>query len=129
MTGRSLKDTVRYIMFRHTQSATSSCVFCNYSVRQDKCILQETTHFVIVKNDFPYKWWLGMRIHQHLLLIPKRHVKNLSELSTTEKTEFILLLADYEHKGYTFYLRSQNDPTRSVEHLHGHLFSYRSKKS
>jgi len=55
------------------------------------------------------------------MLAPKRHVSVISELTESEKREYVDLLAAYEMEGYSIYSRAPVDVTRSVDHLHTHL--------
>ena len=77
----------------------------------------------IIANDFPYVRWLGQKVYSHLMLVPQRHVLGLSNLTPDERLDFMRAVSEYEAAGYTFYLRAQADPTRSVPHLHGHFLA------
>jgi ATP adenylyltransferase len=75
----------------------------------------------VMANKYPYEYWDGRNVVEHLLLAPKRHILTLSELNNDEKIEAINLMAEYEANGYSVYWRSQTNESRSVPHHHTHL--------
>jgi len=83
--------------------------------------------FVVIKNRFQYAVWDGCKVLDHLMVVPKRHVGGLGELTAQEKTEYVDLLAEYEARGYSFYSRAVHSATRSIIHLHTHLIKLDSK--
>ena len=101
------------------QSAGSDgCAFCS----DDRVIVKETfKEFRVLENRFRYDVWDDHKVLEHLMLSPTRHVSVISELSETEKKEYVELLGQYESHGYSIYSRAPVDVTRSVDHLHTHL--------
>lgn len=75
----------------------------------------------VFPNKFPYEYWDNRGVVEHLLLVPKRHVESLSELSNEEKIEAMNIMAQYEAAGYSVYWRSKTNTARSVPHQHTHL--------
>lgn len=65
--------------------------------------------------------WEMRTVAEHLLVIPRRHVRSLSELNDTAQLELMATLADYELKGYNIYARGVGSGQRSVAHQHTHL--------
>ncbi|HUK40961.1 MAG TPA: HIT domain-containing protein [Candidatus Acidoferrales bacterium] len=56
------------------------CIFCNRSQQSDSreaLVIARTQHTLVMLNKYPYN-------NGHLLLAPKRHERNLSNLSTEE---------------------------------------------
>jgi ATP adenylyltransferase len=100
------------------------CAFCRENVETETTspIEIETVNWVVKANDYPYE-----RTKLHLLIIPKKHVKTVSELSFGAQQELMPLIADvekhYDLKSYAFALRSGDMRYNggSVEHLHAHL--------
>ena len=94
------------------------CAFCS----DDRVIVKEThAAFRTLENRFKYDVWDDHTVLEHLMLAPKRHVSVISELTDSEKREYVDLLATYEMEGYSIYSRAPVDVTRSVDHLHTHL--------
>ncbi len=48
------------------------------------------------------------------MIIPKRHVASLDELTSDEKLDYITLAAKYEADGYSLYARSPGNVTKSA---------------
>ena len=100
------------------------CPFCT-TAREDNRILKEGEHFYVIFSN-------PRIMPGHLLVIPKRHVTRLVELSAEEKKEFLDLLIEFEEKileklstgcdirqSYKPYVPNGNI---SVHHFHFHLY-------
>ena len=83
--------------------------------------IAETAHAFIVPNRVFYDLWELRTVTNHLLVIPKRHVRSLSELTKAERLDIMNVLADYEGNDYNVYARAVNSLQRSVAHQHTHL--------
>ena len=94
------------------------CGFCSMPLNQ---IVRKYKDFIVVKNVFPYRSWFDFKISSHLMIVPKRHIKNVSQLSKTETEEYIKILGEFDKKGFSSYTKSEKDPARSIEHFHTHL--------
>jgi ATP adenylyltransferase len=100
------------------------CVFCPENIQNETTtpIEIETDHWFVKKNDFPYE-----RTKLHLMLISKKHVTTISELSKSAQTEFLQIVAEVERKyhltSYAIGMRSgdMDYNAASVEHLHAHI--------
>lgn len=101
------------------------CPFCNSQTRARS--IQETSSVYVVANLTQYDLWELYDVTDHFLVIPKRHVKNLQELTERERLEIMDVLADYETKGYNIYARGADSARRSVEHQHTHVIKSNSK--
>jgi len=65
------------------------CVFCNkIQGRYDRRnrVVKRLAHHLIILNDFPYS-------KGHILVTPKRHVKDINSLTRKEKRELIMILS------------------------------------
>lgn len=61
------------------------CVFCKCSTRCDDYIVFEGKTCFVMLNRYPY-------VGGHLMIIPSRHLGNISELTLEERTEMFNLL-------------------------------------
>jgi len=95
------------------------CPFCN--LEAERRIIAETPHVVVLFNKYPYDIWEYRDVVDHLMVVPKRHVSGLRELSKEELADIMQFIAQYEHE-YNVYMRSVDNVTRSVAaHQHTHL--------
>lgn len=72
-------------------------------------------------NRFKYSHWDTQLVVEHLMVVPKRHVANLQELSDEALLDIMKLVAQYEGDGYNIYARSSSSATKSIAHQHTHL--------
>ncbi len=101
------------------------CPFCD-SATLAKAV-RETDAAYVVPNLTKYDIWEGHDVLDHLLVVPKRHVKSIRELTEAERLEIIDIIADYEDQNYSAYARGVGSATRSVEHQHTHLIKLHPK--
>lgn len=104
----------------------SECPFCD-SVTLGRAV-KETDSSYIVPNLTFYDIWEGHDVIDHLLVVPKRHVKSMKELTEAERLDIIDLIADYEEQDYSVFARGVGTVTRSVEHQHTHLIKTHHKR-
>jgi len=105
----------------------ASCPFCSADELSDR-ILAETEHAYIIPNKTAYDLWEVRTVVDHLLVIPKRHVRSLKELSPDERADIMNILADYEDQNYNVYARGKISNVRSVVHQHTHLIKTNQKE-
>lgn len=110
----------------HARRNVSECPFCASATLANA--VKETKSAYIVPNLTHYDIWEGHSVEDHLLVVPKRHVKSMKELSEAERLEIIDLIADYEEQNYSVYARGVGSVTRSVEHQHTHLIKMHPKR-
>jgi diadenosine tetraphosphate (Ap4A) HIT family hydrolase len=100
------------------------CAFCPENIRQETTskVEIETDYWIVKKNDFPYK-----NTKYHYLVIPKEHIKTVSELSDESKKEFLEVISflekKFKFKSYDIGIRSGDIRLNggSVEHLHAQI--------
>jgi ATP adenylyltransferase len=100
------------------------CFMCYKSLTQYKNnrIEFETKHWIVTPNAYPYK-----HTKLHLLLISRRHVSIMSELTKEERADFTDAIVEIEkrHKLKYYSVAMRNGDFRytgaSVEHLHAHI--------
>lgn len=100
-------------------SQTSECPFCDVS--EQEAIIFQTKHAFILPNKVRYDLWDGLTVAEHLMVIPKRHVTSMAELTKAEAAEIMAVMQKYEADGYNVYARAVGSIMRSVEHQHTHL--------
>jgi hypothetical protein len=116
---RSSKQEKQYRKHqKHTDSTV--CSFC--VINEDHAqFVHGTKFFKIIRNRFPYDFWDGQGIVDHLMIVPHRHTHDLSSMKNDEKIEYVDLIATYEGRGYSFFARSPSSITKSIAHQHTHL--------
>jgi diadenosine tetraphosphate (Ap4A) HIT family hydrolase len=96
-----------------------SCVFCN---KEEELLVLETKYSFIQANKYPYGGG-------HLLVIPKRHINTIIDLTTNERKDIFNLidLAIYaidvfmNPKGYNIGCSVGRIAGESINHLHFHV--------
>lgn len=102
------------------------CYFCRkgskIKVTTPK-IIKEGKCWYITPNNFPYKG----SVH-HCLIVPKRHIRDLTEISKHEASELysemiVWLKKHFKVKGYSIFTRSgdMNFTGATLDHLHFHF--------
>ncbi len=100
------------------------CAFCLEHLDKEhrEPIEFVTEHWVVTKNDYPYK-----RTRLHLLMLAKKHVKTLADLSPEALSDLTATVVIIEKKwnlsSYAVGIRSGDMFYNggSVEHLHAHI--------
>ena len=105
---------------------SAGCPFCDQATIAED--VHETNLVYVVPNLTQYDLWELHDVTDHLLVIPKRHVKSLSELTDAERLAIMNIIARYEAQGYNVYARGVNFVKKSVEHQHTHLIKVSNKK-
>lgn len=96
------------------------CVFCDITPKSEQYV-GGTKNFKVVKNIYPYSFWDGQIVVDHLLITPMLHTDSLTELTDKQKVEYVNLIESYESKGYNIYARAPASLIKSVIHQHTHL--------
>lgn len=110
----------KYIEYRKSKR-DNNCDFCMFDDKKSKRIIESTNNYWVVKNIFSYDTWDNLNVKKHFMIVPKKHIESLSQLSKDVLKEYAELMAKYESLGYSIYLRSMNNTSKSVQHLHIHL--------
>lgn len=100
------------------------CPFCeeNLHLYHKKPILKETKHWLVTKNQWPYK-----HTKHHFLLIYRQHITKLEELETAAGAELFDLVKElekeYQFEGGGFSMRfgDTDFSAGTVNHLHVQL--------
>lgn len=105
---------------------SDDCPFCSPGTLA--AAIYEDEFIYIVPNLTQYDLWELHDVADHLLIIPKRHVETLGELTSKERLAVMDHAADYEARGYNIYARGVGFVKRSVKHQHAHLIKATNKK-
>ena len=116
------KTTKKYF----ERQKAKSCPFCNEATLANA--VKETSSMYIVPNLTQYDLWELHDVSEHLLVVPKRHVRSLQELTKKERLEIIDSIAEYEAQNYNVYARGVGFVGKSVEHQHTHLIKVDNKR-
>lgn len=126
MPTRSRKEEITYKNYLK-QLDKSNCIFCKLH-RGDKQFVDSTKSFKIIRNIFSYSLWDNQNVAEHLMVVPKKHIDSLDELSQPQAKEFINLISRYEKKGYNIYARTPGSIIKTIPHQHTHLIKNKGKK-
>lgn len=99
--------------------SSGECPFCAVSTKERT--IRETKYSYIVENLTSYDLWENLDVTDHLLLIPKKHVRSLTELSSVESLDIMKLISEYQSNNYNIYARAVDGIMGTVEHQHTHL--------
>ena len=123
-----MKTRRKYIKLRKSDHQHRDCAFCDDPGLNGRTI-QETETMIVVPNRTSYDFFEGLRVTEHLMIIPKRHVELIKDFTQKEKTELMELMGEYEAKNYNIYARGSGNIMRSVKHQHTHLIKLENKLS
>ncbi|MDB5161767.1 MAG: hypothetical protein JWM52_275 [Candidatus Saccharibacteria bacterium] len=120
MTGlRSRKEQLKYGKFLKTHDK-NICPFCIIN-KDSPFFIEETEHFRVIMNQFPYTLMDSQPVVEHFMITPKNHIASIKDLTSDAKVEYINLLEKYHKKGYNSFTRAGNSVIRSIDHYHTHL--------
>jgi len=118
--GRTDDSNKEYELYLQKKSGCSFCTIGNSDHIENE-IIEQNDYFWVVKNAFPYAIFDGFEVIDHLLIVPKKHVEAIFELTIEERQNLIELISKYEIKGYSFFSRSPKNQAKSIWHQHTHL--------
>lgn len=98
----------------------SICAFCAIE-SGDEQLIKSTKSFKIIKNIFSYSIWDSQKVVDHLMVVPKAHTDNLANMTPKQAAEYLLIISEYEQRGYNIYARAPSTKTKSIIHQHTHL--------
>ncbi len=106
------------------------CVFCNIDDNKlENTIIEETNNFYVIPC-------VGSLVDGYLLIVSKRHIFSMSQLTKEEQKEYINLLNKYREKFKTIYNKypiifehgssdnETNKSANSVFHAHTHIVNH-----
>ncbi len=117
----NFKDRKKYVE-NNPYFTKENCPFCIINEEEKKLFIYETKYWKIIYNKYPYY------SKKHLMAIPKRHIKYVTDLNDKEIIDFknielyMKKFFDSEKNYYSFIRQSLW--WRSVEHLHYHYLPW-----
>ncbi|MBP9762350.1 HIT domain-containing protein [Patescibacteria group bacterium] len=103
------------------KNSDDGCPFCEREALDRTVIVRANTRAMLTVAKAPY-------VADQLLVIPKRHVKNVADLQLLDIVDCIRLirwagkrLTENGHPGYTILLRDGDGVGKSISHLHIHV--------
>lgn len=122
---RTRKSQKRYIQDGFN---SKECPFCGIKEKEPRKIHEEKAYFYRVENIFGYDIWDDHIVSEHEMIVPKRHITSLAEITDEEGLEYLQLIKAAEANGYCIYSRGVDGPTKSVPHFHTHLIKLNTSK-
>lgn len=110
--------TKKELLYKKILKDEKNCYFCN---PQSKVLVEKEDNFYIMGNNFPYDIWDYSKVSTHLMLVPKKHIKNLEAFSKDLLEEYIKMLQKYSKKGYDIFTRAPTSLIKTQPHFHTHL--------
>jgi len=114
------KTRRKYASHNKSDRAKNLCAFCGDENLESR-LVEKTKTMRIIPNRVSYDIFEGLRVEDHLMIVPIRHVEGIAEFTDQEKCEMTDLLGKYEQLGYSMYARGVGSISRSVKHQHTHL--------
>lgn len=103
---------------------------CPFCYPPDAQLIRETEHTRLLYAKFAYDLWEFRDVQEHYLIVPKRHIKSLGELTAAERADIMDIMAEYEQKNFNVYARSSDSVQRTVAmHQHTHLIKTSDKQA
>lgn len=118
----------RFYKTHRQQRPSDACPFCEMVTMPNEDVLEETKHCLIINNPYGYDLWDECGVEQHWLIIPKRHVVSLHELTDDERLDYMQQVGRFADEGYSLYARAPGTVTGSVAHQHMHLIKIDNKR-
>lgn len=106
------------------QTANPVCVFCD---PEPERIIETGQTMYVLRNKYPYQYWEHVNVTDHLMVVPKRHIESIGDLTNDEKVEAMDLFSKYESAGYNVYGRAKENHMKTMPHQHTHLIKIKGK--
>lgn len=120
MPSRSRQAAKEYKRYREQTKNSNVCQFCEIEQGNPE-LVEMTKSLKVITNRFPYSLWDGQGVTDHLMIVPKKHLYSLNDLTLDEAHEYLQLVSRYEKDGYNIYARAPASNRRTIVHQHTHL--------
>lgn len=117
------------LAYRKKIKAVKKCQFCDSSnIKNQICKSLSGKYWRVVANKYPY-------MDGNLMIIPKRHFKNLEDMNESEQKEFFEILIKtkaklskiFETKDFNVGLNLGKRAGASIDHLHWQIIPRKDK--
>lgn len=113
---------IKYIKESKKKEGCFICEIINKDNDEENLVLNRTKNTIIIMNKFPYN-------SAHIMICPKRHIKNFYELKNEEIEEIMKLISKsqkiieeiYKPDGFNLGVNIGKAAGAGEEHLHFHL--------
>ncbi len=112
----------------YTKEKATECDFCTLLKHPTAQVVAVYEHCSVIKNNFPYDMWDHYGVNDHLMVVPKRHVVSLGDLTPEEQLDCLKAITKYEADGYSIYARAPSNKGKSITHQHTHLIKTDDKR-
>lgn len=124
-----LRKTKRsYDAMNKDDARIGGCAFCRKESGIDRAISSDKYSYVI-PNRTKYDVFETRAVTEHYMIIPRRHVETLADLTKDEQHSIMKIAGEYEKKGFNVYARGVGSISRSIKHQHTHLIKITNKRS
>jgi len=120
MPNRTRKAEKEYKDHRKKSKNSTICQFCEIHEGNPE-LIEMTKSLKVITNRFPYSQWDSQGVVDHLMIVPKKHLDSLNDLSLEEAHEYLQLVSVFEKRGYNIYARAPVSNRKTIVHQHTHL--------
>lgn len=113
-----------YSRLNQADKLRGDCTFCTDETLPGR-VIESSATMQVIPNRTQYDIFEGLRVNDHLLIIPKRHLETIDDFTQEEKVGMMDIIGKYEAQGYSVYARGVGSVNRSVKHQHTHLIKLR----
>lgn len=119
------------VAYRNNKNTEGICQFCDENViEKQRCLSLECEYWMVIANKYPYA-------DGNIMVIPKRHVRDIGDLSKDEWLEFHEVLSKtigrlgeiFDTKDFNVGVNIGMDAGGSIEHLHWQVIPRKKKIS
>lgn len=128
MPNKTYKGEMRYQAVKKLKKQDEGCGFCGFDDDKKDEVVNDYEYFWLVGNIFAYDIWDDQGVTDHLMIVPKRHIDSVGDMSDKELLEYSNILGVYDKLGYSIYARSCGNAIKSVVHQHTHLLKLDGKE-
>lgn len=121
-TYRSPEAYDTYNKYLQLAGTGSTCALCE----DTRIVVEEKGPIRVIKNDYPYAVFQGLPVEDHLMVVTRRHVSELSDLTYEEAAIYWRFCAEFSKRSYSLFTQAATKSQRSIPgHVHTHLIACR----
>lgn len=107
------------------ESSMEKCIFCDIIKKNSKNIVYQNKNLIVIKDIKP-------KADVHLLIISKKHIKNLKYIDSENKDmlgEMLLVIPKlsklYKINAFKILINNGKKAQQEIDHLHFHFLGYK----